>query len=83
MAGAGGGVRILSVRGEEKERGTVGLYSLLLTGLGLLCLSLAIYALTRVVGINMTLLYLLLVALTVSITLTVQANRMIARDVRN
>jgi len=36
-----------------------------------------------VVGINMTLLYLLLVALTVSITLTVQANRMIARDVRN
>lgn len=75
-------VPILSVRGEEKERGTVGLYSLLLTGLGLLCLSLAIYALTRFVGIHMTLVYLLLVALAVSITLTVQANRMIAADLR-
>jgi hypothetical protein len=80
--GPGNYVPILSVRGEEKERGTVGLYSLLLTGLGLLCLSLAIYALTRVAGINMTLVYLLLVALTVSITLTVQANRMIASDLR-
>ncbi len=80
--GAGHFVPILSVRGEDKERGTVGLYSLLLTGLGLLCLSLAIYALTRVVGIHMTLVYLLLVALTVSVTLTVQANRMIAADLR-
>lgn len=81
--GEGNYVPILSVRGEAAERGTVGLYSLLLTGLGLLCLSLAIYALTRVVGINMTLVYLLLVALTVSITLTVQANRMIEADLRS
>ncbi len=81
--GPGNYVPILSVRGEEEERGTVGLYSLLLTGLGLLCLSLAIYAVTRVVGINMTLVYLLLVSLTVSISLTVQAHRMIAADLRS
>jgi len=78
--GDGNYVPILSVRGEEKERGTVGLYSLLLTGLGLLFLSLAMYALTRVAGIHMTLVYLLLVALTVSVTLTVQATRMIQAD---
>lgn len=81
--GEGAYVPILSVHGEEKERGTVGLYSLLLTGFGLLMLSLCMYGLTRTFGIHMAMVYLLLVTLTVSVTLMVQAIRMIRADLNN
>ena len=81
--GPGAYMPILSVHGEERERGLVGLFSLLLTGLGLLLLSLGMVAGTRLVGLHMTLPFLLCVTLTVSITLTRQAHRMIQADLQS
>ncbi len=75
-------VPILSTAGEERERGSVGLGSLLLTVAGLMFLSLAMYALTRVVGIHQTLAYLILVALTIMLTMMIQSHRMIQNDLR-
>ena len=81
--GPGVYVPILSVRSEEAERGSVGLGSLILTAIGLLLATLAMYALTRVLGIHMILAYLLLAGLTSSVLLTVQANRMLREDLRS
>ena len=72
---------ILSTRSEEDERGSVGLTSVLLTVGGLLGLSLAMYMLTRIIGIHRTLTYLVLVALTLMMALMILSVRMIERDV--
>ncbi len=81
--GPGEYVPILSVHGEARERGMVGLFSLLLTGLGLLLLSLGMVAGSRLVGLHMTLPFLLSVTLTVSVTLIRQAHRMIQSDLQS
>lgn len=72
---------ILSTRSEEEERGSVGLMSVLLTVGGLLGLSLAMYMLTRIVGIHRTLTYLVLVTLTLIVALMILSVQMMGRDV--
>jgi hypothetical protein len=70
----------VSTISEAERRGSVGLFSALLAVGGLLCLSLAMYSLTRILGIHRTLAYLILVALTVIGTLSYVAVEMIAAD---
>lgn len=73
-------VPILSTATEERERGSVGMGSLLLTVAGLVFLSLSMYSFTRLAGIHQTMPYLILVALMIMTTMLIQSDRMIRND---
>ncbi len=74
---------LISTRTEQEERGTAGFDSLMLTILGLVCISLSVYALTRAIGINQTLGYAGLVALAIVVALVWQSLIMISNDLED